>query len=414
MSQLLKNLKETQQYHEVQADPLAKGTHLLDDSPLEKKSIVLRWLIIFFALTFCIGIICGLSFIVLSFETPLTEQPTTPIDSFEKLAIPKTKNNLSNSFPAEVKKSTETTLETKGESQLPGNPEDVLLLNHLPTMQCLDNNLTSVSVQSKVIPITTKVLTFATPLHRKPFTHYSSTPSLGGFIYKYPIKYAKERIGGFISPGSFGRLTHFISQLTKVNTPILPSDSPTFVNFLGQQITKSHFKKYFWEFPTPEQLAYRYLQWSQNLQQRMTVKQPQPSQEKIIIELPAQQATRLAKKTVRTNPQNRYLLTSSSQVNTQKPSQIQPRFGRHLPSIQQQPEPPAFPQNPLVVKYLEAVKIASIRIDGSQSKVKLGNDVYYIQSIVSPELKLKLIDITPQELVFSDENNTKYIKKISE
>jgi hypothetical protein len=80
------------------------------------------------------------------------------------------------------------------------------------------------------------------------------------------------------------------------------------------------------------------------------------------------------------------------------------------PAVAKAPVPRA---NPSVLKYLRDIKVVSVRLDGTQSKVRIGNEIFYVQSMVSPELKLKLVGIGSQELIFVDRDNVRYTKRIS-
>jgi hypothetical protein len=80
------------------------------------------------------------------------------------------------------------------------------------------------------------------------------------------------------------------------------------------------------------------------------------------------------------------------------------------PAVAKAPVPRA---NPSVLKYLRDIKVVSVRLDGAQSKVRIGSEIFYIQSMVSPELKLKLMGIGSRELIFVDEDSVQYTKRIS-
>ncbi|MDR2769785.1 MAG: hypothetical protein LBB19_04550 [Puniceicoccales bacterium] len=62
---------------------------------------------------------------------------------------------------------------------------------------------------------------------------------------------------------------------------------------------------------------------------------------------------------------------------------------------------------------LHQIKIYSVRIDGDASKVNLNGHVYYPHALVSQSPKLKFIGIQQNELIFCDEYNQEFRKKIS-
>jgi hypothetical protein len=62
---------------------------------------------------------------------------------------------------------------------------------------------------------------------------------------------------------------------------------------------------------------------------------------------------------------------------------------------------------------LHQIKIYSVRIDGDASKVNLNGHVYYPHTFVSQSPKLKFVGIQQNELIFYDEYNQEFRKKIS-
>jgi hypothetical protein len=62
---------------------------------------------------------------------------------------------------------------------------------------------------------------------------------------------------------------------------------------------------------------------------------------------------------------------------------------------------------------LHQIKIYSVRIDGDASKVNLNGHVYYPHTFVSQSPKLKFVGIQQNELIFCDEYNQEFRKKIS-
>jgi hypothetical protein len=62
---------------------------------------------------------------------------------------------------------------------------------------------------------------------------------------------------------------------------------------------------------------------------------------------------------------------------------------------------------------LHQIKIYSVRIDGDASKVNLNGHVYYPHTFVSQSPKLQFVGIQQNELIFCDEYNQEFRKKIS-
>jgi hypothetical protein len=66
-----------------------------------------------------------------------------------------------------------------------------------------------------------------------------------------------------------------------------------------------------------------------------------------------------------------------------------------------------------IYELLHQIKIYSVRIDGDASKVNLNGHVYYPHTFVSQAPKLKFVGIQQNELIFCDEYDQEFRKKIS-
>lgn len=68
----------------------------------------------------------------------------------------------------------------------------------------------------------------------------------------------------------------------------------------------------------------------------------------------------------------------------------------------------------LIQRFLKKFKIEAVRIDGSYSRVMANGQNYYVNTLVSQRPRLKLTHINTQEMIFEDEYNQEYRKKISQ
>lgn len=93
------------------------------------------------------------------------------------------------------------------------------------------------------------------------------------------------------------------------------------------------------------------------------------------------------------------------------------------PVVAYKPQPQAAPVKKMkkvsphentIKDILDKMKVYSIRVDGRDSKVNLDGQIYYPQTLVSQTPRLELIGIKQNELIFCDEHNKKYFKKISQ
>ena len=68
----------------------------------------------------------------------------------------------------------------------------------------------------------------------------------------------------------------------------------------------------------------------------------------------------------------------------------------------------------LIHRFLKKFNIEAVRIDGAYSRVMANGQNYYVNTVVSQHPRLKLSGITVQEMIFKDEYNQEYRKKISQ
>ncbi|OIO60325.1 MAG: hypothetical protein COZ46_05910 [Verrucomicrobia bacterium CG_4_10_14_3_um_filter_43_23] len=69
-------------------------------------------------------------------------------------------------------------------------------------------------------------------------------------------------------------------------------------------------------------------------------------------------------------------------------------------------------QEQKIEDYIEALDISGLKIAGENSKVLLNNRVYSIGSYIGYQLPVKIVEITPKELVFIDESGTEYRREL--
>lgn len=65
-----------------------------------------------------------------------------------------------------------------------------------------------------------------------------------------------------------------------------------------------------------------------------------------------------------------------------------------------------------IVEFLNNLRINSIRIDGMLSRIKIGKEVYYLNSVINKKFQLRLVDIGKAQLTFADESGTFYSKSL--
>ncbi len=93
------------------------------------------------------------------------------------------------------------------------------------------------------------------------------------------------------------------------------------------------------------------------------------------------------------------------------------------PTIQARPAPVAKPrptpapsaprattQNPILVEYIEKMEIQGIRLSGTNSKVLMDNKVFRLNSIINRDLKLRVISISKERIIFIDDAGIRYTK----
>jgi hypothetical protein len=107
------------------------------------------------------------------------------------------------------------------------------------------------------------------------------------------------------------------------------------------------------------------------------------------------------------------VISSGSVLSSATPSPLRRTEGLERVNQPVASRTPVSKANPSVLKYLREIKVVSVRVDGVQSKVRIGSEIFYVQSMVSPELKLKLVGIGPRGLIFMDDDNVRYAKRIS-
>lgn len=88
---------------------------------------------------------------------------------------------------------------------------------------------------------------------------------------------------------------------------------------------------------------------------------------------------------------------------------------RSVPVARPQPTdspspPPAATQNPVLVDYIEKLVIQGVRMAGTNSKVLMGNRVFRLNSFVNRDLKLRLISINKERIIFIDDARVRYTK----
>ena len=65
-----------------------------------------------------------------------------------------------------------------------------------------------------------------------------------------------------------------------------------------------------------------------------------------------------------------------------------------------------------VYQTLSDFNVDGVRVDGSNSRVFVNGLAYYMNTLISKNPRIKLVGLTTQELIFNDENNQEYRKKI--
>lgn len=66
--------------------------------------------------------------------------------------------------------------------------------------------------------------------------------------------------------------------------------------------------------------------------------------------------------------------------------------------------------DPQIIAYIGDLKITAIRMAGKDSKIFINNRVYRLNSTINRQLKIKILKIDPQRIVFIDNVGIKYTK----
>jgi hypothetical protein len=74
------------------------------------------------------------------------------------------------------------------------------------------------------------------------------------------------------------------------------------------------------------------------------------------------------------------------------------------------PPPPAVVANPIIIDFVDALRISVVRLTPADPRVVLNGQVFRINDLVDRGLKLRLIKIEAALLVFSDANGFEYPK----
>ncbi|MDP0498034.1 MAG: hypothetical protein Q7Q73_17670 [Verrucomicrobiota bacterium JB024] len=67
--------------------------------------------------------------------------------------------------------------------------------------------------------------------------------------------------------------------------------------------------------------------------------------------------------------------------------------------------------DPAIIAFLEASRIAGVKVAGKQSRVLMNNQVFFIGSVVDPQSRLRIKAITNSEIEFVDESGLEYRKR---
>ncbi len=83
-----------------------------------------------------------------------------------------------------------------------------------------------------------------------------------------------------------------------------------------------------------------------------------------------------------------------------------------IPSARPQPSTSstAPTQNPVILEYIEKMVIQGVRLSGTNSKVLMDNKVFRLNSFVNRDLKLRVISINKERIIFSDHAGVQYAK----
>lgn len=98
-----------------------------------------------------------------------------------------------------------------------------------------------------------------------------------------------------------------------------------------------------------------------------------------------------------------------------------PSPGTAAPSAEAKPAPAAAPANPeepaappkpneQIHKFVEALHVTGIRSSGTESKVLMNDRVYRVNDIVDRTLGVRLTQVSPDSLTFTDANGATYVK----
>ncbi len=100
---------------------------------------------------------------------------------------------------------------------------------------------------------------------------------------------------------------------------------------------------------------------------------------------------------------------SSTPIPASQPAIVTPK-----PVARPRPQPSAPPaasiKNPAILEYIEKMVIQGVRLSGTNSKVLMDNKVYRLNSFVNRDLKLRIISINKERIIFADYAGVQYAK----
>ena len=67
--------------------------------------------------------------------------------------------------------------------------------------------------------------------------------------------------------------------------------------------------------------------------------------------------------------------------------------------------------NPEIIAFLNSSQISAARVARSNSRVFMNGQVYFVDSVVNPNLQLRLISVQPETIIFNDGSGLEYKKR---